>query len=123
MDKQEWLDNLKPGDTIYQVGQSGYNRHDYLIKMTVQKRTATQIVMEDGKRFNKNTGKRVGGGQFECLQLPPSDGVIQRLIKEAGERRVLISLQKIDWYAVDVDIRQRIYALLYQSNQTTDKGV
>lgn len=123
MDKREWLDNLKSGDTFYQVSQSRYTRHDYLTKMTVQKRTATQIVMEDGKRYNKNTGKRVGGGQFEYLQLPPSDDIIQRMINEARERRVLISLQKIDWHNVDVDIRQRIYALLYQSNQTTDRGV
>lgn len=109
---RDWLDSLKPGGTFYQIEAHGFARISQLVQMTVLKRTATQIVMTDGRRYKFDTGRRVGGTYFECIDLPPSDDIIKEMRAEMRERRILRRLQDTDWREVDHSMRERVCALL-----------
>lgn len=107
---QEWLDSLKPGDTFYQIERYGFARIRQLVKLTVLKRTATQIVMTDGRRYKFDTGRRIGWSHY--IDLPPSDDIIKEISAEISERNILRRLQETDWREVDPSMRERVCALL-----------
>jgi hypothetical protein len=109
---REWLDSLKPGDTFYQLESYGRGFVRRLVKLTVLKRTATQIVMTDGRRYKFDTGRKIGGGYSDYLIIPPSDDVIRPILHEMRERRTIRRLQETDWREVDPSMRERICALL-----------
>lgn len=109
---REWLDSLKPGDTFYQVQTYGFERIPRLVKLTVLKRTATQIVMTDERRYKFDTGRRIGGTYFDCIDLPPSDDIIKEISAEMREHRILRRLQETNWRKVDPSMRERVCALL-----------
>lgn len=109
---REWLDSLKPGDTFYQLESYRHGVVRRLVQMTVLKRTATQIVMTDGRRYKFDTGRRIGGTHFDCIYLPPDDDIIKEISAEIRERNILRRLQETNWREVDHSMRERVCALL-----------
>lgn len=109
---REWLDSLKPGDTFYQIEsyRQGFARR--LVKHTVLKRTATQIVMDDGRRYKFDTGRKIGGAYYERIDLPPSDDITKEMRAEMRERCILRRLQETNWRELDPSMRERVCALL-----------
>lgn len=65
---KNWLNNLKIGDEV--ALRWGYKDYQIFI---VAKTTATQIVLNDGQRFNKHNGyKRSSKTSYETLIEPTS---------------------------------------------------
>lgn len=71
----EW-DKLAPGDEVAFIS----GRHSYYgntVKMyTVERLTATQIVMTDGTRWYRKTGRQVASNDYYPLLHPQADDVI-----------------------------------------------
>lgn len=57
MNESEWLNALKPGDKVAIPGRwNGTNKVG-----TVERMTATQIVLIGGDRYRRDSGRQVGG--------------------------------------------------------------
>jgi len=52
MTKQEWLDELKPGDTVL-VSKGGYGRENWEVSTVARRTPGGQILLTGGRRFNK----------------------------------------------------------------------
>ena len=106
-----FLDGLKPGDTFEQVVRAswGPQRIDHV---TVEKRTATQIVMTNGNRYRANDGRVIGNRLYGNLKLPPNQKMKQE-IQDANEQRYLaVSVRDTRWLNIPLDKLRRIKAIL-----------
>lgn len=103
MNKKEWLDSLKPGDTFKQILSGNGRRYARGIgTYTVAKRTKTQIVMACGTRIMSDTGKVVGY-EYSYFDLPPSEDVVIEIERQIKLDRICNALSSMDWRKKDSD--------------------
>lgn len=103
MDTQ-WLQNLKPGDKVIVSG----NHHESLD--TVERVTATQIVLKAGRRYRKVDGWHVGGGSaFYSSNLMP---VTREAVNRIRLRQLHVKVAQINWRDVPLETLGKVLALV-----------
>ena len=105
---RQFRDSLKPGDTFAQVRG---NFCSFVVWLTVARRTATQIVMTNGERYNAKTGYRIGKGSY-FLMLPPSNEVMDEL--EAYKEKAVLAgkMIAVRWKDIPIEKLRKIVAVL-----------
>lgn len=88
-DEQVWRDGLKRGDEVLVSGS--YHGHDI---QKVERTTTTQVVLGDGRRFNKATGRKVGTSGWRSFYLRP---VTDADRAAAYEAKVRAQVARIQW--------------------------
>lgn len=93
----DWLKNLKVGDTVIASGRN-FNRI-----CTIDRLTKTQIVVGNLK-YRISDGGLVGAGNWNYGSLhEPTEEFINN-IKNTQKRNILINnIKNIDWYSYDND--------------------
>jgi len=89
-----WLDSLQPGDTWTYVRFS-YRRD--VSTVTVEKLTKTQIVLQNGARYRRSDGGKVGGSYFDKLHGPSRPEELQQVDDEREHRRLAMELDGVKW--------------------------
>lgn len=110
-DLKAWLDSLKPGDTVDQIvrGTWGPPRIDTL---TVEKRTAKQIVMTNGTRYRAEDGIVIGRSIYGHLRFPPTTKQVKGINDQQEQRDIAASIRCTNWREVPLDKLRRIKAIL-----------
>lgn len=105
------FENVKEGDTVYvhQTVSYGFNSNKYFyIPMKVVKTTKTQFTCENDKRYQKDSGREIGGGYSDRVDAKSKDVFDQR--KEMLEFKALVKiLNKTTHLIYDLDkVRNRV---------------
>jgi len=91
-DESRTYNDLQPGDTVLIQGSHGASIR------TVERVTKTQIIIDNATRFNRNTGREVGGVKWESkfLSIPtPKD--IEQTKEQEEHARLVAHLRKHPW--------------------------
>lgn len=62
----EWRRGLKPGDQFCIDNTSRYDRRVQIF--TVERTTPTQLIAERGHRFNRESGRQIGGNTYQRIR-------------------------------------------------------
>lgn len=77
---------LEPGDDVAFLADTRSYYGSRVVYYTVERVTATQIIMEDGSRWYRKNGQQVAGQSSEALRHPQDDEVLNSLL--ASEDRL-----------------------------------
>lgn len=84
---------LAAGDKVAVVNSRSYYGAEVTL-FTVERVTATLVIMEGGSRWYRNTGKQVASNSWDKLRHPQDDAVINGL-EEAETRRFKRRLEEL----------------------------
>lgn len=107
----EFLDGLKPGDTVEQVVSKTWGP-SRVEQLTVAKRTATQIVMTNGTRYRAKDGMVIGHSVYGKLRLPPTMERKQEIKDEIEHSNIAHVVRDTNWRGLSLDKLRRIKAIL-----------
>lgn len=88
-EEKNWLATLTKGDEVLVSG--GYHGYDI---QKVERTTTTQVLLGDGRRFNKATGRKVGTSGWRSFYLRP---VTDADRAAAYEAKVRAEVARIQW--------------------------
>lgn len=115
------LDALKAGDSVTYVSYAGLSRIPCVETITVERRTATQIVCkdQDGRevRYRADNGKKIGGGHFDYL---PEQATPEAIAEARAKRRQFSGAQKLaahDWRKEPLDVIDAALKLIEKKEQ------
>jgi hypothetical protein len=102
MEDNTWLQELKPGDKVYD-SKSGI--------FTIKRLTPTEIIMEvrgelqkvagvEGSRFNRQTGRSIGTGDWDTYYIQP---LTNEIIKEINKKYYIRKLNAFDFITLNND--------------------
>lgn len=119
MDNNDWLKNLKAGDTVIVSPGASYNP-DYLSEVT--KTTATQIHCGNWK-FRKQDGRQMGGNAFYTAWLEePTPAAIEAIrLREEISRLALRFSHSMNWYKLPLAALEQIERIISE-NAPKEKG-
>lgn len=110
MSNTDWLKELKAGDKVIVS-----NRYGSTV-MDVEKVTATQIVVKDGRRWRKD-GRLVGRGTWDTDSLKEATPEAVAVVESYLRREKLIGIMETrDWRKIPLDKLERIAAILNESD-------
>lgn len=110
MSYKEYLDKLKPDDEIlYVESKRGFKR---IVRLVVERRTTTQIVMKNGSRYRASDGKLLGGTCFEKLPFPAPDDEMQAVTLEYERGRLAMRLEALNWRKIPLETLRAVAELL-----------
>ena len=92
-----WLDSLQPGDTWTYVYTRGYSSQRGVCTITVEKLTKTQIVLQNGARYRRSDGGKVGGSRFDKLHGPSRPEELYQAAEEREHHRLAVELEGVKW--------------------------
>ena len=98
-----WLDSLQPGDTWTYVYTTRYSSRRDVSTLTVEKLTKTQIVLQNGARYRRSDGRKVGGSYFDKLYGPSRPEELQQVDDEREHRRLAAQLDGVEWRRLPKD--------------------
>ena len=93
----DWLQELKPGDkALVREGRSDYNQRT---AVTVVKVTRTQIVLENDRRFHRDSGQSLAGGDWHrsYLEQATPEACEALALQERMERQAQV-WRKVGYY-------------------------
>ena len=99
------LENIKEGDTVYRkayVSSWYYPEKSFYIPIAVIKTTKTQLTVKGGKKYNKSTGKEVGGRTKVLADAP--DETSAYLAYKNHLNRLIKLKDKLDNLELNIDI-------------------
>lgn len=108
----EWLVNLKVGDTVIVSTPQGYR--DCLTRSSVKRLTKTLIFTEDGMKFRRRTGCNPGDWAASFL-LEPTPENMERLRDSVLKNRQIglaRKLRKYAWHKLSLETLQGVEKLL-----------
>jgi len=104
MENKEWLESLKPGDHVALNGSC----NSYLIRV-VSRLTKTLIVLDNGYRIRRNSGRIAGSSIRNKSSITPVTDEIRSKIR-AGNLKYKISM--IDFKSLSNEKLERILAIV-----------
>jgi hypothetical protein len=102
MELREWLDNLKTGDRV------AVEHYSHVQLQTVQRTTATQIILKDGGRYRRIDGHPPGQSYTAPHIAPPTP----ERVEKARRQRMLNKVKHANWLLVPDKKLERIIAIL-----------
>lgn len=106
-----WLEELKKGDeVIYRTGGS-YSLPEVKV---VERTTKTQIVLEDGYKFNKRTGDQVGvSSMWRRPYITEATPATSKRVNEQVEKNNLVrSISNARLSACSLEGLRKVWAIL-----------
>lgn len=80
---------------------------------TVARLTKTQIVLENGDRYNRTSGRLVGKSSWCGSRIrEASEEELANLEKELLKKKLVWYLRSYDWERVDVDLLWKVVQLM-----------
>lgn len=113
---EAFLKRLKPGDDVivYYGGGVGGDRREVA---KVQRLTKTLIVLDNGLKFLKSSGRKYGGGSgrtWTCLEEATPDKVAQ-VMAEQRKLCMVRFLSGVNWASLPVDVLEKVGAIVKQT--------
>lgn len=111
MTKENWLENLKPGDEVIVSGW-GVRASDSIAR--VERLTKTQVILEDiPTRFRVATGRSIGTTRWHHLYLRQGTyGSLAKVREAQFRRRSIASIRRCDLDALPTDRLRRIVDII-----------
>jgi hypothetical protein len=107
MGTNDWLAQLKEGDTVLAIGRSSESVR------RVQRLTATLIVLDNGDRFNRKYGSSTGTDAWTSVHLAEATPEhIERIRTEGKRQRLAQSLSRRNWLNLPLPVLEEINAVL-----------
>lgn len=106
---REFLDSLRPGDVVMQIMRSGWGTT--LGSYTVERLTATQIVMKNGDHVRLSDGKIIGH-DYRYLQMPPSEEEISEIRRAERRTQLAIAFEYREWRKDSLETLEAVARLL-----------
>lgn len=109
----EWLAGLQKGDTVM-VETRGTFAYSLRVGV-VEKATKAQVVLNDGERYNRQTGQKIGSSGHIRPFICPVDN--DRLLKhEQGvvHQREVRAMREYSWAKLTLEQLTQVKALLAQ---------
>lgn len=112
MSDKEWLAGLQVGDAVMvETSGASVSRLD---ERAVAKITKTQVVLNDGERYNRETGRKVGArDSFVFHFIAPLDaGRLLEYKKEVARKRAVRVMETYTWGKLTLSQLRQVEALL-----------
>ncbi len=107
MENKEWLESLKPGDEVCFNGSYGK-----VVIRKVERLTKTQIILDTGNKFRRDSGYCVGGSAWHNSNITQVTEKVKHQIK-IGDIKYKISM--IDFNKLPVNKMERILAIVNEA--------
>lgn len=103
----EWLKSLKVGDKAVVSNRFGRGIQ------TVERATATQIVMSGGAKFRRRDGGKIGGGPYSAARISPAtDEVAEEIKRQRRAFSLAARLSDVSWRSLPLETLEAIVAML-----------
>lgn len=111
--RKEWLAALKPGDEVaIRYSSTGSMRYEF---QRVERRTATQFVTSNSRRYRTDDGRRVGDHYGPKLVEPTAE-LKQEIADEQEQRKLVARLEGVRWRNLDLAQLRVVAAALPKEN-------
>jgi len=107
METKEWLESLKPGDEV-----AFSDRYSSYSIIAIERITKTQILLNNGYKFRKDSGYMVGGNIWNHATMEPVTEKIKNAIKR---RNLKIKIGKIEFKSLSNEKIERILAIVNEA--------
>lgn len=107
METKEWLESLKPGDEVAVNGS-----HGNLSIRLVARLTKTQIILNTGNKFRRDSGYCVGGSAWGHSNITQVTEKVKHQIKI---RNIKYKISMIDFNKLPVSKMVRILAIVNEA--------
>ena len=105
------LSDVSVGDILI-INRSGDER---LTK--IDRLTKTQIITKKQGKFNRNTGRSVGGDNWTYSYVNiPRAGDIERILENRKKNKLCIELHKTSWKSFDIGVLTQIVELVNKNS-------
>lgn len=113
-ERNAWAQGLKAGDKV--ISLSGYysDPTKYGRLHTVTRITKTQVILESGSRFNRNTGLLVGGRASDARLYQATTGIIDARRAYKQHRLMLAQVRKVDLAILSLSQLSRIFDIIVE---------
>lgn len=103
MENKEWLESLKPGDKV--VVSSNYGASIQLVART----TKTQILLDTGLKFKRDSGYRIGSRMWDSANIEP---LTDKIRKELNHQILKVKIGRVNFQTLSADKIKRILAIV-----------
>lgn len=112
MSNSEWLAGLQVGDAVMVEDRSPYITR--LDVRTIARITKTQIVLDDGTKYSRAWGRKIGERDaFGSDTISPvDDGRILKHKKEVARKHAVVRMREYPWNGLTLTQLQQVEALL-----------
>lgn len=107
-----WLESLQPGDKWKSVKHLHYSSWAEIQSLEVEKLTKTQIVLTNGARYRRDSGRRVGGSRFDLLPSPSSTETIEGVTTERRRLNLARELEAFPWRRQSLQLLEAAFNIL-----------
>jgi hypothetical protein len=110
-----YLAALKPGDEIIYLKHSRWGGYPEAVKLTVTRRTATQIIFGEGRnplRFKAGNGLSIGRSNFSFLPWPATPEELAAAIAAQELAEFRVEVRKDDLTRLPIEALREIKAVI-----------
>ena len=108
----DFLQKLQPGDLVIIEG-IGFAFRDGLIA-SVDRVTKTQVILDSGRRFRRADGREIGRRGWTSVWIEEATKEKIQQVKDAGERRTLISrIKNAKWDTMTLEDLRKVYDAIW----------
>lgn len=104
---QDWKDKLEADSVVIMR-----TRHGSTLRV-VDRTTKTHIIMKDGSRYRRSTGKMIGGDTWTYNHImeatPEAVDVVRKEVRIAN---ITHDIKRVDWSTLSSDTLEKIYEIL-----------
>lgn len=115
-----WLESLQPGDKWKSVKYHHYSSWAEVKTLEVEKLTKTQIVLTNGARYRRDSGRMVGGSMFDLLPSPSTTKAIEGVASERRRLNLARELEAFPWRKQPLQLLEAAFNILKEVKDDTE---